>query len=54
MLPPYIVLDSEFDHYREPNESSRSSGVTLLDDYIHKAYQPTQSFGSMSIWQRIN
>ena len=52
--PPYIVLDSEFDHYREPNESSRSSGVTVLDDYIHKAYQPTQNFGSMSIWQRIN
>ena len=30
--PPYIVLDSEFEHVREPNESSRSSGITLLDE----------------------
>jgi hypothetical protein len=52
--PPYIVLDSEFEHVREPNESSRSSGITLLDEYIHKMYQPAQSFGGMSIWQRTN
>ena len=37
----------------EPNDSSRSSGVTLLDEYIHKNYQYTQTFGRMSIWQRI-
>jgi hypothetical protein len=51
--PPYVVLDSEFDRVNEPNDSSRSSGVTLLDEYLHKNYQYTQTFGQMSIWQRI-
>ena len=52
-IPPYVVLDSEFDRTYEPNDSSRSSGVTLLDEYLHKNYQYTQTFGRMSIWQRI-
>jgi hypothetical protein len=50
--PPYIVLDSEFELSREPNDSAKSSGVTLLDDYIHNKYQPSETFGTMSIWQR--
>jgi hypothetical protein len=50
--PPYIVLDSEFDLIREPNDSSISSGVTTLDDYIHKQYRQVDTFGKMSIWQR--
>jgi len=52
--PPYIVLDSEFERIREPNDSARSSGVTLLDEYIHKAYQRVQNFGDLSIWQRTD
>jgi hypothetical protein len=50
--PPYIVLDSEFATIHEPNDSSRSSGVTLLDDYIRSRYQRIETFGQMSIWQR--
>jgi hypothetical protein len=50
--PTYIVLDSEFDLSREPNDSAKSSGVTLLDDYIHSKYQRGETFGTMSIWQR--
>jgi hypothetical protein len=50
--PPYIVLDSEFELSREPNDSSKSSGVTLLDRYIHDKYQPGETFGTMSVWQR--
>ncbi len=50
--PPYIVLDSEFDLVREPNDSSKSSGVTLLDEYIHDEYRPSETFGTMSVWQR--
>ncbi len=50
--PPYVVLDSEFDKMQEPNDSSRSTGVTLLGGYIHRAYQRTQDFGDISIWQR--
>jgi hypothetical protein len=51
--PPYIVLDSEFDGIREPNDSSRSTGVTLLDEYIHDEYQHIGDFGDMAIWQRV-
>lgn len=50
--PPYIVLDSEFELSREPNDSSKSSGVTLLDRYIHDKYQAGETFGTMSVWQR--
>jgi hypothetical protein len=49
--PPYIILDSEFNSIQEPNDSSVSSGVTLLDDFIHSKYRYVQSFGEMSIWQ---
>jgi hypothetical protein len=52
--PPYVVLDSEFDQMHEPNDSSRSTGVKLLDEYIRKAYKRTQNFGDMSIWQRTD
>jgi len=51
-VPPYIVLDSEFAQENEPNDSSKSSGVTLLDDYIRDKYQQVASFGLMSVWQR--
>jgi hypothetical protein len=50
--PPYIVLDSEFATMQEPNDSSRSSGVTLLDEYIRSRYQQIETFGQMSIWRR--
>jgi hypothetical protein len=49
---PYILIDSEFDSIHEPNDSSKSSGVTLLDDYIGKNYRPVKSFGEISVWQR--
>jgi hypothetical protein len=52
--PPYIVLDSEFDLTREPNDSSRSSGVVLLDKYIHNKYQRVETFGELSIFQRMH
>ena len=49
----YVVLDAECEQLHEPNDSSRSSGVTSLDDYIHSKYQPVQTFGPMSVWQLI-
>ena len=51
--PPYIVLDSEFENFNEPNDSSRSSGVTLLDDYIRSKYRQVERFDEMTIWQRV-
>jgi hypothetical protein len=49
---PFIVLDSEFESINEPNDSSKSSGVTLLDDYIRSKYDQVESFGIMSVWKR--
>jgi hypothetical protein len=51
--PPFIVLDSEFDGRREPNDSSKSTGVTLLDEYIQHKYQHVRTIGHMAIWQRV-
>ncbi len=51
--PPYIVLDAEFEQMNEPNESSRSSGVTLLDDYLHSHYTLVETHGMLSIYRRM-
>jgi 4-amino-4-deoxy-L-arabinose transferase-like glycosyltransferase len=47
----YVVLESEFDSTIEPsNDSSKSSGVTLLDDYIRQNYRQVETFGPLSVW----
>jgi hypothetical protein len=49
----YIVLESQFDNISEPsNDSSNSSGVTLLDDYIRGNYHQIAMFGGSSVWLR--
>jgi hypothetical protein len=50
--PRYAVLDSSWDEAIEPNESARSSGVTLLDNYLHAHYHPIRQSESLVIWQR--
>ena len=50
--PSYVVLDSEFENYREPNGSSVSTGVHLLDDYIAERYVLQKQFGIMTILKR--
>jgi hypothetical protein len=50
--PPFVVLDSEFEQMNEPNDSSKSSGVTVLDDYIRNRYEQVETFGILSIWKR--
>ena len=52
--PPYIVLDSEFDRMREPNGSSISTGVHLLDNYIATHYENVQQYGELTILQRCS
>jgi L-lactate utilization protein LutB len=47
----YVVLTSEWDDWMEPNESARSSGVRLLDQYIRANYRIVASFGTTSILQ---
>lgn len=50
--PPYIVLSSEFDTMREPNGSSVSTGVHLLDDYIATHYEEVQQYNRLTILRR--
>ena len=50
--PPYVVLDSEFDHIQEPNGSSVHTGVHLLDDYIAAHYKTVEQYGELTILQR--
>lgn len=49
----YVVLESQYDAVLEQwNDSSQSSGVHLLDDYIRMHYQQVVQIGSISIWLR--
>jgi hypothetical protein len=47
--PRLIVLESTWENEREPNLSSVSSGVTLLDDYIRQAFEPVATFGQNTV-----
>jgi hypothetical protein len=49
----YVVLESQYDSQVQPwNDSSKSSGVTLLDDYIRKNFRQVETFGPISVWLR--
>jgi Dolichyl-phosphate-mannose-protein mannosyltransferase len=47
--PKFVVLDSEWDDYREPNGSANSSGVLILDHFIEKHYRQVAKFGTMTV-----
>lgn len=36
----------------EPNASSRSSGVTILDDYLRERYRAPERYGAYELWRR--
>jgi len=46
----WVVRDASFDDVNEPNGSSRSSGVTILDHYLSANYHPVASSGKVAIW----
>jgi hypothetical protein len=49
----YVILESQYDsQVQASNDSSKSSGVTLLDDYIRRNYHQVEIFGSLSVWLR--
>ncbi len=47
--PKLIVLTSKWENYQEPNDSVLSSGVTILDEYLRREYQPVATFGPNTI-----
>jgi hypothetical protein len=48
----YLVLFSGF-FYGEPNQSSLSSGVTLLDDFIYEHYKAEAQYGNYTVWVKV-
>jgi hypothetical protein len=49
----YVVLEGQYDsQIQASNDSSKSSGVTMLDDYIRRNYHQVETFGSLSVWLR--
>lgn len=47
--PNFVVLNTEWDARREPNRSSVSSGVVLLDEYLARRYVGAFSSGTFSV-----
>jgi hypothetical protein len=50
--PAYAVIETLPARPPEPNGSSTSSGVTLLDDELRRLYEPAAQFGAFSIMAR--
>lgn len=48
----WVVRDASFDSVREPNDSSLSSGVFVLDRYLDARYRPIAAAGPVAIWLR--
>ena len=48
----WIVLDSRWEKMQEPNGSSISSGVTLLDQFIATHFVEVAQFGTLRILKR--
>jgi hypothetical protein len=47
--PEHVVLNRRWDSRTEPNASGRSSGVTLLDDYLRANFRPVYSVGPLTV-----
>lgn len=48
---PWILM-VRYPDSREPNDSAKSSGVNVLDEYISTNYRPVQQYGIYQLWQR--
>jgi hypothetical protein len=49
--PRFVVIDSTWANAREPNGSSQSSGVRILDDFIAAHYHFIRRFGTIDVLQ---
>jgi hypothetical protein len=50
----YVVICTYFDGLQEPNESSISSGVHYLDEYIARHYRFEREFGGYRVLSRVD
>ena len=49
----YVLLSRAYEGVREPNLSSVSSGVTLLDDYLAARFRVVGVYGVYSVLERV-
>jgi hypothetical protein len=47
-----VARDAGYDAIEEPNQSSVSSGVHLLDEYLDAKYSPVARFGQITVYRR--
>lgn len=47
--PAFVVIDTAWDGWSEPNASRSSSGVTLLDAFLHARYVPIYASGTLTV-----
>jgi hypothetical protein len=47
--PAFVVLDTAWDDWSEPNASRLSSGVTLLDEYLRARYVLAYASGTLTV-----
>jgi hypothetical protein len=45
----YVVIDPLKEEVVEPNASAESSGVTLLDDWLHARFHPVFRAGKLTV-----
>jgi hypothetical protein len=50
----WLIRDPRFDNETEPNDSAKSSGVFVLDEYLSRNYRPIVRYGQLSIWLRVD
>ncbi|AEG50393.1 hypothetical protein Sphch_2752 [Sphingobium chlorophenolicum L-1] len=46
----WVIRDGNFENVHEPNKSSQSSGVHILDHYLAGRYHRVARFGALEIW----
>lgn len=46
----WVIRDGSIENPNEPNGSARSSGVTLLDEFLATGYRPVAASGPVSVW----
>jgi hypothetical protein len=51
--PTYAVLETQWDAMHEPNGSSVSSGVTLLDDELRRGFRHVATFGTVGVFRNM-
>ena len=53
VCPTYAVLEMQWDSVQEPNGSSASSGVMVLDDELRRSFRKVAAFGTVGMFRNM-